>query len=111
MSFRMLLVGLIFSGLYIKKQDWSKAWFASSVYIFFASIFGVVGMYPGLLLSSIDPDFSKTIHNSASSPLTLWIMLVVVIIFVPIVIIYQIWAYRIFKGKVGGEHSGYHGGI
>ncbi|NQU05545.1 MAG: cytochrome d ubiquinol oxidase subunit II, partial [Calditrichaeota bacterium] len=42
----LVVLGLIFSGLFIKARDWSKAWFASSVYIFFATMFGVVGMYP-----------------------------------------------------------------
>jgi cytochrome d ubiquinol oxidase subunit II len=107
----LVVLGLVFSGLFIKARDWKKAWLASSVYIFFATMFGVVGMYPALLISSIDSEYSRTIHNSASSPLTLRIMLIVVLICIPAVIIYQMWAYRIFKGKVGGDHSGYHDGI
>jgi cytochrome d ubiquinol oxidase subunit II len=47
-----------------------------------------------------------TIHNSASSPLALKIMLVVALIFVPIVIIYQSWAFSLFKGKVREEDEG-----
>jgi len=99
------------TGLFIKQAQWKKAWFASSGYIFFATFFGLIGMYPGLLLSSLDPSFSRTIHNSASSPLTLKIMLVVVIIFVPLAIIYQAWAYKVFGGKVEGDASGYHEGV
>ena len=53
--------------------------------------------------SSIDPAFSLTAFNASSSPLTLKIMLVVALIFVPIVIIYQTWAYNLFKGKVTDE--------
>jgi len=53
--------------------------------------------------SNIDAAYSLTAHNSASSPLTLKIMLVVVLIFVPIVLAYQIWTYNLFKGKVTEE--------
>ena len=53
--------------------------------------------------SNIDPSFSLTAHNAASSDLTLKIMLVVVILFIPLVLIYQAWAYNLFKGKVKAE--------
>lgn len=105
------VVSLLFTGYLIRKAEWKNAWFASSGYILFVTIFGVVGMYPGLLLSSIDPAFNRTIYNSSSSSLTLTIMLVVVLIFVPLVIVYQSWAYKVFGGKVSGEYSGYHEGM
>lgn len=107
----LAVAGLLLTGIYIKQVDWKKAWFASAGYFFFVTLFGVVGMYPALLPSSLNPAFSRTIHNSASSPLTLKIMLVVALIFVPLAIIYQAWAYKVFSGKVGGEHSGYHEGV
>lgn len=107
----VLVLCLVLSGYFIRQKSWKKAWYASGGYIFFAVLFGVVGMYPGLLLSSISPAYSRTIHNSASSPLTLKIMLIVTLIFIPLVIAYQMWAYRIFSGKVGGEQSGYHEGL
>ena len=107
----LMVTGLVFTGIFIHQRAWKKAWFASSLFIFSVTMFGVIGMYPSLLPSSIDPAFSRTIHNSASSPLTLKIMLVVVLIFIPLVIVYQAWAYRIFSGKVSGEISGYHEGV
>ncbi len=57
--------------------------------------------------SSMDTAYSLTAHNAASSPLTLKIMLVVVILFVPIVLAYQIWTYNLFKGKVTQEDMVY----
>jgi len=65
-----------------------------------ATFFGVIGLYPNLFPSSLNPRYSLSAYNASSSPLTLKIMLVVVIIFIPIVIGYQIWAYTLFKGKV-----------
>lgn len=70
------------------------------VTITFLAFRTVVGLYPNLLPSSLNPAFSMTIHNSASSPLTLKIMLGIALTFVPVVIAYQAWVYHMFKGKV-----------
>ena len=80
-----------------------KAWFASALTIVAATFYGVIGLFPNMFPSNIDPSFSLTAHNAASSDLTLKIMLVVVILFVPIVLVYQVWAYNLFKGKVKPE--------
>jgi cytochrome d ubiquinol oxidase subunit II len=68
-----------------------------------ATFFGVIGLFPNLFPSSIDPKFSLTAHNASSSPLTLKIMLAVAMIFVPIVLAYQVWTYFTFKDKVTDE--------
>jgi cytochrome d ubiquinol oxidase subunit II len=64
---------------------------------------GVTGLFPNLIPSSMDPAYSLTIFNSSSSPYTLKIMTVVAFIFVPIVILYKIWVYRIFRAPVTVE--------
>ena len=89
--------------LFLSKQAWFKAWFSSALTTVGATFFGVIGLYPNLFPSSINARYSLTAHNASSSPLTLKIMLTVVIIFVPIVLAYQIWAYNLFKGKVTEE--------
>jgi len=89
--------------VFIAKKTWWKAWFASSLTIVGAALFGLVGLYPNLFPSSLNPAYSLTIFNSASSPLTLKIMLGVALTFVPIVLIYQIWGYYLFKDKITKE--------
>jgi cytochrome d ubiquinol oxidase subunit II len=64
---------------------------------------GVIGLFPNLIPSSIDPLSSLTIFNTSSSPYTLKIMTGVAFIFVPIVIAYKIWVYRVFRGVVTAE--------
>lgn len=85
-----------------KSEIWS-AWAFSGVAIAAATLFGVVGMYPAMIPSSLDATYSLTIYNSASSPLTLKIMLAVALVFVPIVVIYQAWAYRLFATRMSHE--------
>lgn len=94
------VVALLVVRLLIAKGAWWKAWFASCATIVGTTLFGVIGLYPSLFPSSLDNAYSQTIYNSASSPLTLKIMLVVVLIFVPIIIVYQGWVYILFRGKL-----------
>ncbi len=81
---------------FIAKSEWLKAWFSSAIFIIAVTLFGVTGLYPNMLISSINPAFSLTAFNSASSTLTLKIMLGVALVFVPVVIAYQVWVYRFF---------------
>lgn len=79
------------------------AFFASCATIVMVIATGVIGLFPNLIPSSLDPSASLTIYNSSSSQYTLTIMTVVALIFVPIVIAYKIWVYRIFRERVTVE--------
>jgi cytochrome d ubiquinol oxidase subunit II len=79
------------------------AFASSSVTILMVVGTGVIGLFPNLIPSSIDTNYSLTIYNSSSSLYTLKIMTVVAFIFVPIVIAYKIWVYRIFRAPVTAE--------
>jgi len=97
------VIALLGIRFFLYKKAWFKAWFSSAATIVGATFFGVIGLYPNLFPSSIDPAYNLTAHNAASTPLTLKIMLTVVIIFVPLVLGYQIWAYYLFRDKVTEE--------
>lgn len=86
--------------LFLNQANGLKAWFASALTIVGATFFGVIGLFPNLFPSSINPEFSLSAFNASSSPLTLKIMLVVVIMFVPLVLAYQIWTYNTFRDKI-----------
>ncbi len=98
-----LVLALLVTKGFIVVRKWVAAWLCSAGTIVLATLFGVIGLYPNLLPSSLDPKFSMTVYNSASSPLTLKIMLAVALVFVPIVMIYQAWAYFKFGDKVTDE--------
>lgn len=98
------LLGIKF---FLQKQDWTKAWFSSALTIVLCTFFGIIGLFPKLYPSSMGDQFHLTAYNAASSPLTLKIMLVVVILVIPVVIGYQTWAYLLFKGTVTEEDLEY----
>ncbi|AYG68964.1 MULTISPECIES: cytochrome d ubiquinol oxidase subunit II [unclassified Rhizobium] len=69
------------------------------------AIFGIIStvglsMFPFLLPSSLDPRSSLTVWDASSSHMTLFIMLVVTIIFLPMILAYTAWVYRVLWGKV-----------
>jgi cytochrome d ubiquinol oxidase subunit II len=98
------VAGLLGIRVFLAKGTYFKAWFSSALAIVGATFFGVIGLFPTLFPSSLDSAYDLTAHNASSSPLTLKIMLTVVIIFVPIVLIYQTWAYNLFKKKITPEN-------
>jgi cytochrome d ubiquinol oxidase subunit II len=76
-----------------------------------ASALGIAGiilsvgasMFPFILPSSIEPRASLTVWDSSSSHLTLFIMLVVTAVFIPLIVAYTSWVYKVLWGKVDAD--------
>lgn len=97
----VLTVGaLILLRYFLVRDQFFRAWFASGGIIAGVALFGVTGMFPRLIPSSIDVEFSLTAFNSSAEPLSLKIMLAVICVFIPLVLVYQSFAYHIFKHTV-----------
>ncbi|MFA6433990.1 MAG: cytochrome d ubiquinol oxidase subunit II [Elusimicrobiales bacterium] len=104
------VVAFIFARLLSGKRP-DRAFLSSMVSIASLAAFGVIGLYPALLPSRSDPSFSVTIYNAASGPYTLRIMAAVTAAFLPLVIAYQFWVYRLFRAPLTAEElakSGLH---
>jgi cytochrome d ubiquinol oxidase subunit II len=86
------------------RARWEVPAFAGSA-LSALGIIATVGlsMFPYILPSSIDPHSSLTVWNASSSQRTLFIMLVVTIIFLPLILIYTSWVYKILWGRVTSE--------
>jgi cytochrome d ubiquinol oxidase subunit II len=94
------LLVIILIGVF-NRQGRVKAAFAASV----LSIVGLMalcaaGLFPNMVPALGKPEMSLTLANASSSQLTLWTMLVIALVGMPLVVIYTIWAYRTFGGKV-----------
>ena len=82
------------------------------------AIVGVIGtagaaMFPFVMPSSSQPNASLTVWDSVSSHLTLGLMFWATLIFMPLIVFYTSWAYRVMRGKVtlahirANEHTAY----
>jgi cytochrome d ubiquinol oxidase subunit II len=62
-----------------------------------------VDLYPNVMISSTNPAYNLTVHNTASGAYSLKAMTVVVIIFLPLVLLYQGWTYYVFRKRVSAS--------
>ena len=62
-----------------------------------------VDLYPNVMVSSTNPAYNLTVHNTASNPYSLKVMTVVVIVFLPVVLAYQTWTYYVFRRRVSRQ--------
>jgi cytochrome d ubiquinol oxidase subunit II len=84
-----------------------KAFVLSGATIALLLLAGAIGMYPNLLISTIDPAYNLTVSNGASADNTLTVMLVVALIGMPFVLLYTAGVYWIFRGRTVVEPHGY----
>ncbi len=68
-------------------------------------IIGTVGvsMFPFILPSSTHPEQSLLVWDSSSSHLTLFIMLIATVVFLPLILAYTTWVYRVLRGKITSD--------
>lgn len=67
-----------------------------------------VGLFPRVMISSIDKDFDLTVYNAASGDYSLKIMTIVAFTVLPFVLGYTIWSYYVFRKRVTDkEHLTY----
>lgn len=103
-----MVIGAIYYFYQLKiKENFEKVIWGSVLTSLGAVLTIACASFPVLIRSTIDPKYNLDIFNSASSHLTLKVMLVVTVIFLPIVIFYTAYVYKVFKGKVS-EEEGYH---
>ena len=60
-------------------------------------------LYPNVMVSSTNPAYNLTVHNTASGGYSLKVMTVVVIIFLPVVLAYQTWTYYVFRRRISKQ--------
>ena len=90
----------------IKRDGWAFISMALTIVLSVATIF--LHLYPRLIVSSLNPDWSMTIQNSASGPYTLQVMTIVALIFVPVVLVYQGWTYWVFRKRITQKPEDLH---
>ncbi len=98
--FVLLLVSILYIPVATNARRYWAAMLASSLTILSMIGLAAVSLFPVLVPSTLDPAYSLTAYNAASTPRTHTVMLIIALIGMPIVIGYTIYIYRVFKGKV-----------
>ncbi|WP_127900666.1 cytochrome d ubiquinol oxidase subunit II [Solirhodobacter olei] len=94
------LLGMLMASLGLR-----RGWELGAIAWSKVGIIGIISsvgltMFPFILPSSADPKSSLTVWNASSSQMTLFVMLVCAVIFVPIILAYTAWVYKVLWGKV-----------
>lgn len=65
------------------------------------------GMFPNIMISTLNPDWSLDIYNASASPKTLKLMTGIALTLVPVVLVYQAWSFYVFRKRVTKEDLHY----
>ena len=88
------------------KRNYKGAFLFSSITIALLMVLVAVELFPNLLISTVSPEYTIDIYKAASSDKSLAIMLTFVAIGTPLVLVYTLFVYKTFSGKVQiDEHS------
>ncbi|TJY59841.1 cytochrome d ubiquinol oxidase subunit II [Sinimarinibacterium sp. CAU 1509] len=96
--------GALLTIVLLRAQRDGLAFITSALAVSAVVLTGGLGLFPFLMPSSTDPGHGLTIWDASSSRLTLGIMLVMTLIFVPIILAYTTWVFRVLRGRVTLEH-------
>ena len=96
---------LLAAGWFIRVRRHGWAFVMSSLTITLTCMTVALGLYPRVMVSSLNSKWSLTIYNASSSHYTLQVMSVVALIFVPLVLLYQGWSSWVFRQRLGREDT------
>jgi len=87
------------------------AFAASAVSVAGTILTAGVALCPFLMPSSTHPDQGLTLWDASSSQRTLFIMLLAVLVFLPLVLAYTAWVFRVLRGRITLEEVRRHAGL
>jgi cytochrome d ubiquinol oxidase subunit II len=101
------LLALVGAWWMVRRGEAFRAFLFSSATIGLLLISGGIGLYPNLIISTIDPAYNLTIFSAAAADNTLVVALVIALIGMPFVLLYTGGVYYIFRGKTVVDTHGY----
>lgn len=93
-------LGIALALLFSARRATGAAFFFSAVGVAGIILTAGFSLFPFMLPSSINPNVGLTLWDAGSSRSTMGIMLGVLIVFLPIVIAYTAWVYRVMRGTM-----------
>ena len=82
----------------VRRDGWAFVLSGATIVLAITALFA--GLYPNVLPSTLNSDYSLTVSNASATPRTLGIMTWVAVIFLPLVLAYQAWTYWVFRRRI-----------
>jgi cytochrome d ubiquinol oxidase subunit II len=93
-------VAILTAGFFLRRKHEGWAFIMMGLTIMATLITLFMILFPRVMVSSLNPDWSLTIYTASSSPYTLTVMTIIALTFVPIVLGYQAWSYWVFRKRI-----------
>lgn len=97
----LALVGALLANQ-VGREGWAFVLSGATIVAAVAMLF--LALFPDVMPSTLNPEWSLTVTNAASSPYTLKLMTIVAAVFTPLVLLYQSWTYWVFRKRIGVQH-------
>jgi len=101
------LLALLAAWTMVRRGHAFRAFLCSSAMIGLLLVSGAIGLFPNLIISTIDQAWNLTIYSAASADNTLLVALIIALIGMPFVLLYTAGVYFIFRGKAVVDTHGY----
>ncbi|MDQ0174676.1 cytochrome d ubiquinol oxidase subunit II [Bacillus chungangensis] len=93
-------VAFLLTGIAAKQKRDGLAFTMTGAVIILSAASAFIGLFPRVMISSLNPDFHLTIYNAASGSYTLKVMSYVSLTLLPFVIASQLWSYYVFRKRL-----------
>jgi len=93
-------IALVSVRFLIRSKHFGWAFVMTGLTIILSTLTVFLGLFPRVMISSLNPRWSLTIYNAASNHYSLQVMTIVALTVVPIVLAYQVWNYWVFRQRV-----------
>ncbi len=97
------VVVLLLAIYFINRKMEGWAFILVSLHIVLTQVTFFTLMFPRVMVSSLNPDWSLTVYNASSSQYTLTVMSIIAVVFVPIILAYQGWTYYMFRKRITAD--------
>jgi len=101
-------VALLAYGWFLRQGKEGLTFICGGLVIILATVMVFSGLFPNLMVSTLDPAYNLTIYNASSSPYTLKVITIVAAIFMPLILAYQGWTYWIFRKRLSPDSPDLH---
>ncbi|GGH56681.1 cytochrome d ubiquinol oxidase subunit II [Rothia aerolata] len=100
----LALLAVVFAWVSVRADREGRAFVGTSLFMGAGALAIFSALFPNVFTSTLDPDFSLTVANAASSDYTLTIMTWLGVFALPLIILYQSWSYYQFRQRIRVEH-------
>lgn len=94
------IICVFISGKYLGQEQYHYSLGTNCLAIIFQTAALFAGLFPRLIVSSLDPRWSLDIYNSSASPLTLKIITTLMLVVLPAIIVIELWKFYVFRQPI-----------